>query len=628
MATYANSNTAEGYKTGASLCSSPTQTDHNEEDDLPLLHWVDHDEQDEQLSHENMGVENAESASKQGTANTMESKIDKMLELYISLNDKIQRSSSTSKGRLTELKTAHNSLIGVIKIQRSEIVDCYTRVNDLEHAQMQVQCDLLKAKNLIFDLISTVGMLSTRIEELERISMDQSVEIKEKKLILAGIPESKKEDIKKIALEKLKLILTKSSEAQAAVGYKGPKFSANPEALTRESIDAVYRLGKPYKNSKGRNIFVSFVKASTRHLILKAKNSVNMEKDLEFYVNEDMSLETRNLRAELKRVTKTAKELGLESKVAGNKVFVDGQSYTSSELDLLPSCLNRCCAQEKWVQGGLAFRGEKSVFSNFFARPFVIDGCKYISVEQYLQYSKATYYEKSALARKILMTTNPFKIQYYGDRIKLKGDEFDDWIEYCSELLHTGMYAKFTQNPTLKADLLSTGDYMLYEATIDYYFGCGINLTSKKWEDQSWEGDNLTGRALVEVRDRIKLENMDEETQPCDTSFATSTDCQSFASGEEPEYKIYNRKARMVPHTSTLCHTMVRKVRPNRKTRTRPPIENQTQNVTARSMARRSNFNDSGNTQDQSASLERDAEAIEEEGVTPTADPSPSASPL
>lgn len=133
---------------------------------------------------------------------------------------------------------------------------------------------------------------------------------------------------------------------------------------------------------------------------------------------------------------------------------------------------------------------------------------------------------------------------------------------------------------------------MLYEATIDYYFGCGVNLTSRKWEDQSWEGDNLTGRALVEVRDHIKMENMEDiATGDGDVSFSTSTDCHSLASGEEPEYQINDRRAKMIPHASTFCHAMVRKVRPTKHTRSRPPVVNQSQNVTARSNARRSNIN-------------------------------------
>lgn len=246
-----------------------------------------------------------------------------------------------------------------------------------------------------------------------------------------------------------------------------------------------------------------------------------MAKDLQFYANEDMSIETRNHRAELKRINKLAKELGLSSKIAGNKNYIDDQCYASNEMDLLPTRLLKSGAQEKWVPGGLTFRGEKSVFSNFFTKSFVVDGCKYISVEQFLQYSKAIYFDEPALARKILMTTN---------------------------------------------------------------------LTSRKWDDQSWEGDNLTGRALVKVRDRLRIENTEESSQCGDISFATSTDCPSYTCEEEPKYKIQDSRARSVPHSSAFCHAMIRNVKPSRKTRMRPTTHNP--NVTGRSQARRSNHGD------------------------------------
>lgn len=193
---------------------TPSTKDQNEStDDIPFIHWEDEDQAEYLDSPAKADADLTDKSTEKASTDTMESQIDKMLELYLSLNDKIQKSTSTSKERLGGLKTAHNSLISVVKAQRSEIVDCYTRINDLEHASMQVQCDLVKAKNLIFDLISTVGMLNTRVEEIERVNLDQSVEIKERKLILAGIPESKKENIKQVALEKLKLVLTKANEA-------------------------------------------------------------------------------------------------------------------------------------------------------------------------------------------------------------------------------------------------------------------------------------------------------------------------------------------------------------------------------------------------------------------------------
>lgn len=148
----------------------------------------------------------------------------------------------------------------------------------------------------------------------------------------------------------------------------------------------------------------------------------------------------------------------------------------------------------------------------------------YISVEQYFQYAKAVYFDESNLARKIVMTSNPNQIQILGDHAgeEISGDEFEAWLEYSKGIFHTGIYAKFSQNPSLKKDLLDTGDSLLFEATTDHHYACGINLFSSQWSDQSWDGQNLTGRALVEVRDCLRLE--DESGINADNICDTSTD--------------------------------------------------------------------------------------------------------
>lgn len=69
-----------------------------------------------------------------------------------------------------------------------------------------------------------------------------------------------------------------------------------------------------------------------------------------------------------------------------------------------------------------------------------------------------------------------------------------------------GNKAKFSQNPTLKEFLLSTGDSILAEASpYDSIWGIGLG-----WEDAEkggvaqWRGENLLGCALMEVRDWLK----------------------------------------------------------------------------------------------------------------------------
>lgn len=121
----------------------------------------------------------------------------------------------------------------------------------------------------------------------------------------------------------------------------------------------------------------------------------------------------------------------------------------------------------------------------------------------------------------------------------------------------------------------------------------------------------------MEVRDRIRMEEAGDDDhrddQIGDVSFATTTDCRSVTSGEEMGYKIHDRRMRAVPHTSAICHAMMRKIRPARKTRPRPPAVNQ--NVTGRSNARRSNFSNpsSDHVHDPTSPSVSEAQNVEEE---------------
>ena len=65
-------------------------------------------------------------------------------------------------------------------------------------------------------------------------------------------------------------------------------------------------------------------------------------------------------------------------------------------------------------------------------------------------------------------------------------------------------YAKFTQNEDLKDILLSTGNEELCENTTGWHDNIWGNCECPKCKDII--GKNLLGKALMEVRDRIKEE--------------------------------------------------------------------------------------------------------------------------
>lgn len=99
---------------------TPSKDQGNMTDDILTLQW---DDEPSQHNGGDSSADTVESSANTGSTDTMESKIDKMLTLYLSLNEKLSKSTSTSKERLSEVKVGHNTLVSVIKAQRGEIVE-------------------------------------------------------------------------------------------------------------------------------------------------------------------------------------------------------------------------------------------------------------------------------------------------------------------------------------------------------------------------------------------------------------------------------------------------------------------------------------------------------------------------
>lgn len=68
------------------------------------------------------------------------------------------------------------------------------------------------------------------------------------------------------------------------------------------------------------------------------------------------------------------------------------------------------------------------------------------------------------------------------------------------------LFYKFTQHQSLTAKLLGREKDGLYEATTDKFFGCRVGFHSKKLENRSWEGKNITGTLLISQKSGISSE--------------------------------------------------------------------------------------------------------------------------
>ncbi len=158
----------------------------------------------------------------------------------------------------------------------------------------------------------------------------------------------------------------------------------------------------------------------------------------------------------------------------------------------------------------LFFYGHKSTerfgcFSNFFSSNFTVDGKNYNCSEQYFMKKKQEMFDptNNELANNIMNTTSPFDIKKFGRQVKNYND--DRWNQARYEIMVEALVAKFSQNPELSKILLSTGNKKVCETTSkDVIWAIGLDMDDpNRFDETKWKGQNLLGKALMEVRDKL-----------------------------------------------------------------------------------------------------------------------------
>ena len=141
--------------------------------------------------------------------------------------------------------------------------------------------------------------------------------------------------------------------------------------------------------------------------------------------------------------------------------------------------------------------------SNFHPAKFKVGNDTYYHSEQFYQQKKAEYFKDDVCARKILIERDPLQCMKLGFRVK----KFDQkvWDQVAKNYMIDGNTAKFMQNPSLRDQLLATGDKVLAESSPDPYWGTGQPIYSKvAFSKTTWSGSNHHGEGLMLIRERLR----------------------------------------------------------------------------------------------------------------------------
>ena len=114
---------------------------------------------------------------------------------------------------------------------------------------------------------------------------------------------------------------------------------------------------------------------------------------------------------------------------------------------------------------------------------------------------KAEYMGRDTIALKIHAAKDPSLQKKLGNAIQ---GNLNAWYKSAADIVLPAISAKFHQNPQLATHLTNTGKRTISEATVDKFWGNGIQLNNMNIFDQNqWKGDNVMGNLLMKIRSEL-----------------------------------------------------------------------------------------------------------------------------
>jgi ribA/ribD-fused uncharacterized protein len=146
----------------------------------------------------------------------------------------------------------------------------------------------------------------------------------------------------------------------------------------------------------------------------------------------------------------------------------------------------------------------KTCFSQWWEKPFDVNGIQYRTAEHWMMAKKAWLFHDEETMNKIIHVKSPAEAKKLGREIKNFNEEI--WLNKRYEIVKEGNLHKFGQNIELKDFLLNTNERVLVEASpVDPIWGIGMASDHEDINNpEKWKGLNLLGFALMEVRDELR----------------------------------------------------------------------------------------------------------------------------
>ncbi len=145
--------------------------------------------------------------------------------------------------------------------------------------------------------------------------------------------------------------------------------------------------------------------------------------------------------------------------------------------------------------------------SNWQPSQFKYKGLTFFTSEQAFMWEKALFFHDMEAAAQIMKTPEPSTCKKIGR--KVKNFQADQWMKKAYQVMVDVNYEKFKQGH-FRLRLLDTYPKTLVEASPeDRIWGIGLHSSDDRvLSENNWKGQNLLGKALMEVRERLRNESL------------------------------------------------------------------------------------------------------------------------
>ena len=208
-------------------------------------------------------------------------------------------------------------------------------------------------------------------------------------------------------------------------------------------ITSCNRVGR-FKHNVARLISVTFSTRDDKESFLSSKRKLPTG----IFANEELPPHIKRRRDHLLPIYRN------KCRLINDKLIINDNSYQIEDISKLPPDLAVYKVAEKSNDTHVVFVGELSPYSNFHHSPFVINGQRFHSSKQWVQYQKALTFGDSFTANQILQSETALECKKLSYNIN--GVDKEKWMNIGYELCFDGIREKFLQNPPLLSMLKTT----------------------------------------------------------------------------------------------------------------------------------------------------------------------------